>query len=175
MVEENEKEEDINLNEDNFTFADFMRDACTENGESMSFSQAPIRPRGPPTQSDRSSKKKRKSSSFGDVAKAIKDASQFIGEKIEMSPIRLSRAIDEEMNDKHMRLNEEIMKTTILSMVEHHRAARIILGDSTLVSFLFSLPDEEKDAWMRALLIGSINIFFEYFYNRLGTITFLDD
>ena len=41
-------------------------------------------------------------------------------------------------------------------MVECDRAASMILDDSALVSYLFSLPDEEKDAWMRALLIGSI-------------------
>ncbi|KAF4356152.1 hypothetical protein F8388_012302 [Cannabis sativa] len=70
--------------------------------------------RAPPIQSDGSSKKKQKSSSLGDIAEAIKDASQFIGEKIEMSSVRLSRAIGVEMNDKQMRVNEEIMRTTLL-------------------------------------------------------------
>ncbi|KAF4355543.1 hypothetical protein F8388_003124 [Cannabis sativa] len=124
--------------------------------QSMSFSQAQNGPRAPPIQSDGSSKKKRKSSSLGDIAEAIKDASQFIGEKIEMSSVRLSRAIGEEMNDKQMRVNEEIMRTTLLPMMDRHRAARMIMSDNALVSFFFSLPDEEKDHWVRALLIGAI-------------------
>ncbi|KAF4390930.1 hypothetical protein G4B88_030608 [Cannabis sativa] len=65
--------------------------------------EAYYRPRAPPIQSDGSSKKKQKSSSLGDIAEAIKDASQFIGEKIEMSFVRLSHAIGVEMNDKQMR------------------------------------------------------------------------
>ncbi|KAM6569170.1 hypothetical protein CsatB_017155 [Cannabis sativa] len=156
-VEENEKEDQhVNLDDDNFNFFHTMGDTYAENGESMSFSQAQNGPRAPPIQSDGSSKKKRKSSSLGDIAEAIKDASQFIGEKIEMSSVRLSRAIGEEMNDKQMRVNEEIMRTTLLPMMDRHRAARMIMSDNALVSFFFSLPDEEKDHWVRALLIGAI-------------------
>ncbi|XP_062109539.1 uncharacterized protein LOC133821022 [Humulus lupulus] len=107
-VEENEKEDNVNVDEDNFNFFDTMGDTYVENGESMSFSQVQNGPRAPPTQSYGSLKRKRKSESYGDIAEAIKDASQFTGEKIEMSYVRLSHAIGEEMNDKNMRLNEEI-------------------------------------------------------------------
>ncbi|XP_062085355.1 uncharacterized protein At2g29880-like [Humulus lupulus] len=57
-VEENEKEDNANVDEDNFNFFDTMGNTYAENGESMSFSQAQNGPRAPPTQSDGSSKRK---------------------------------------------------------------------------------------------------------------------
>ena len=55
-----------------------------------------------------------------------------------------------------MRLREELEKTTTLTTLERQKAARMIMQDNRLMSYFFSLPEDGKDEWVRALLTGAI-------------------
>lgn len=134
-----------------------VEDAKDENVEleSMSFSQYG-QEEMPQTQSADSSKKKRKIENFEEISKAIKDAAQILAVEIKDSFARLSGAIGQEMAEKQKGLNGELIRTTALTMRERHKATRLITHDNASVNIFFSLPDEEKEEWVRALLNGSI-------------------
>ncbi|KAL5549408.1 hypothetical protein UlMin_004639 [Ulmus minor] len=130
-------EENIN-NTENMAYVD------VENGEFMSFSQAP---QFPQSQSDGSSKKKRKRS-LDDIGEAIKEA---------------ACAIAKEMKDSSTHLmNQELMRTTLLDMFERHEAILLITRDIRTLNAFTSVGDEEKAAWVRALLDGLLK-FDEYY------------
>ncbi|KAL5570021.1 hypothetical protein UlMin_026596 [Ulmus minor] len=136
-------EENINNNES-------MAYVDAENGEFMSFSQAP---QFPQSKSDGSSKKKRKRSS--DDIGAIKEAACAIAKEMKDSSIRISEAmIDKEINERQMGVNQELMRTTLLDMFERHKAILLITRDIQTLNAFTNVGDEEKDAWVRALLDG---------------------
>ncbi|KAK1561061.1 hypothetical protein Q3G72_033985 [Acer saccharum] len=75
---------------------------------------------------------------------------------IEKSSARLSKAIGEDLNEKHMQLGEELSRTTTLTIMERHKVFRLIVQDNALVSYFFSHPDELKDDWAKGILAGTI-------------------
>ncbi|KAK2653535.1 hypothetical protein Ddye_013391 [Dipteronia dyeriana] len=75
---------------------------------------------------------------------------------IEKSSARLSKAIGEDLNEKHMQLGNELSRTTTLTIMERHKVFRLIMQDNALVSYFFSLPDELKDDWAKGILDGTI-------------------
>ncbi|KAK1566721.1 hypothetical protein Q3G72_003358 [Acer saccharum] len=91
------------------------------------------------------------------VSKASKRKSTMtLAAVIEKSFARLSKAIDEDLNDKHMQLGEELSKTTTLTIMERHKVYQLIVQDNALVSYFFSLPDELKDDWAKGILTRTI-------------------
>uniref|UniRef100_A0A803R944 Uncharacterized protein n=1 Tax=Cannabis sativa TaxID=3483 RepID=A0A803R944_CANSA len=61
------------------------------------------------TQSDGSSKKKRKAANHEELSNALTQSLLF-SEVIEKASIRLSKAIGEDLNEKHMQLCERVRK-----------------------------------------------------------------
>ncbi|KAL5553006.1 hypothetical protein UlMin_040407 [Ulmus minor] len=122
-AEEIIREASNNIFEENINNTESMAYVDAENGEFMSFSQAP---QFPQSQSNGSSKKKRKRSS-DDIREAIKEAACSIAKEMKDSSTRLSEAmIDKEINERQMRVNQEMMRTTLLDMFERHKAILLI-------------------------------------------------
>ncbi|PON78443.1 hypothetical protein PanWU01x14_020810, partial [Parasponia andersonii] len=105
-----------------------MGDVEADNLELMSFSQASQIPQ---SRSDGSSARKRKSRGSDDLGEAIKKTALVIAKEIKESSTRLSDAINEkEMNERQMRINEELIRITYLDMLERHKATILITGDA---------------------------------------------
>ncbi|KAK1562788.1 hypothetical protein Q3G72_017129 [Acer saccharum] len=68
---------------------------------------------------------------------------------IEKSSARLNKAIGDDLNEKHMQLGEELLRTTALTIMERHKVFRLIVQDNALVSYFFSLLNELKDDWAK--------------------------
>ncbi|TXG62851.1 hypothetical protein EZV62_009845 [Acer yangbiense] len=92
----------------------------------------------------------------GDLAAALTESTMTLAAVIEKSSARLSKAIVEDLNDKHMQLGEELSRTTTLTIMDRHKVYRLIVQDNALVSYFFSLPDELKDDWAKGILAGTI-------------------
>ncbi|KAL5554074.1 hypothetical protein UlMin_041475 [Ulmus minor] len=107
-------------------------------------------------ENDGSSKKKRKRSS-DDIGEAIKEAACAIAKEMKDSSTRLSGAmIDKEINERQMGVNQELIRTTLLDMFERHKAILLITHDIRTLNAFTNVGDEEKDAWVRALLDGHL-------------------
>ncbi|KAL5574249.1 hypothetical protein UlMin_023846 [Ulmus minor] len=136
--------ENNDMSEDNINNTENMGFADAKNSEFMSQSR-----------SDGSSKRKKRSKSTNDLEEAIKDAAYAIAKEMKDSSTRLSEAmIDKEMNERQMGVNDELMRTTWLNMLERHKAALLITRDTRTLNAFTSMKDDEKDVWIRALLDG---------------------
>ncbi|KAL5549429.1 hypothetical protein UlMin_004660 [Ulmus minor] len=132
-----------------------MKNASDNNVDDQFVSPAPKRSQ---SQTECSSKYKRqkKSKSTGDLVDTIKESTLALAAVIEKSFSRLSKAMGEDMNEKHTKLGEELSKTTTLSIMECHKVFKLIVQDNAMVSYFFSLPDELKDDWVKGILAGTI-------------------
>ncbi|KAF4381917.1 hypothetical protein F8388_000611 [Cannabis sativa] len=149
IVEELEtKKENTTLGEDDFSNANNVDEV-----ESMSVSDA-TRGAQSHTQSDGSSKKKRKVANHEELSNALTQSACIIAEVIEKASIRLSKAIG--LNEKHMQLEKELERTTTLTTAQRHKVARMIMQDNALVSYIFSVPNDEKDELARVLFNSSL-------------------
>ena len=148
-------EEEVNLDEEDLENTENVMG--TDEVQSMSCSEAPkIAQSQSQSQSEESSKKKRKRSTYREPYKALKESSYVIANVIEKASVRLSKAIGEDINEKHMQLGKELERTTTLTTMERHKVARMIMQDNAMVSYFFSVPDDGRDEWVRALLNGTI-------------------
>ncbi|KAL5550457.1 hypothetical protein UlMin_000633 [Ulmus minor] len=94
--------ENNDMSEDNINNTENMRFADAENVEFMSQSR-----------SDDSSKRKKRSKSTDDIRETIKEVAYAIAKEMKDSSTRLGEAmIDKEMNERQMRVNDELMRTT---------------------------------------------------------------
>ena len=121
----------MHLDEDSFDSSNMMG---TNEAQSMSFSEAGRRHQA---QSSGSTKKKKKGTDYGQFYKAMEESSYVLTSAIEKSTTCLSLAIGEDITDKHMRLQEELEKTTMLTILERHKATRMIMQDKSLMSYCF--------------------------------------
>ena len=144
------EEENTTLGEDDFNYANNVDEV-----PSMSVSDA-TRGAQSHTQSDGSSKKKRKTVNHEELSDALTQSACIIAREIEKASIRLSKAIGEDMNENHMQLGKELERTTTLTTAQRHKVARMIMQDNALVSYFFSVPDNEKDEWVTLLLDDSL-------------------
>ena len=80
-----------------------------------------------------------------------------------------------------MGVNQELMRTTLLDMFERHKAILLITCDIRTLNAFTSVGDEDKDAWVRALLDGHLEFdeyyevaltYVRYFYGPLCTVTY---
>lgn len=140
VVEKIEKErgDDINIADDCINSIHNMMGV--DETQSMSFSQTSAIP-----QSQGSSKKKRKSTNNTEAYEAIKESFSLLAGVIEKASERLSRAIGKYMMEKHSRIRDELQRTTTINTMEHHKVAHMMIKDDALVSYFFSIPDDERD------------------------------
>ncbi|KAF4350561.1 hypothetical protein F8388_007129 [Cannabis sativa] len=141
VVEELEAEKkNTTLGGDDFSSANNLDEV-----ESMSVSNT-TRGAQSHTQLDGSSKKKRKAANHEELSMHLHN--QLV--------LTQSKAIGEDLNEKHMQLGKELEMTTTLTTAQRHKVARMIMQDNALVSYFFSVPDDENDEWARLLFDGSL-------------------
>lgn len=155
VVEDLDKgEDDIHHDDEAFNSVENM--VGGDEAQSMYFSQASAVPQTQ-SHSQGSSKKKRKNTgNSGDAYEALKESSNLIAGVIEKASEHLSRAIGEDIMEKHSQLRAELERTTTISTIERHKAARLIMKDDATVCYFFSVPDQERDEWVKALLAGEL-------------------
>ena len=57
---------------------------------------------------------------------------------------------------KQIEVNNELIRTTNLSMINPHKACSLIIHDIATLKFFWGLPDEEKEEWVLAKLANRI-------------------
>ena len=57
---------------------------------------------------------------------------------------------------KQTGVNDELIRTTNLSMINRHKACSLIIRDNATLNFFWGLPDEEKYEWVFAKLANKI-------------------
>lgn len=63
----------------------------------------------------------------------------------QMSSNVVSRAMEQEINDKQVELSEELKKISVLTTVERRRATTHIGRDSVALNIFYSLCDEDRE------------------------------
>ncbi|KAL5574094.1 hypothetical protein UlMin_023691 [Ulmus minor] len=147
--------EDYPGDDADFNSSNNMKNASDNNVDDQFISLAPKRSQSQTECSSRYRKQK-KSKSIGDLVDTIKESTLTRAAVIEKSYARLSKAMGEDMNKKHMKLGKELSKTTTLSIMERHKVFKLIVQDNAMISCFFNLPDELKDDWVKGMLVGTI-------------------
>ena len=82
----------------------------------------------------------------------------IIGSKIEEATNTFSRVlgVDLDIAVKRDKINEEFRKLSNLSRIECHRALLAIARDHEQIAYFFTLEDEEKEDFVKALLRGDL-------------------
>ena len=52
------------------------------------------------------------------------------------------------------RINQELSKVVGLTIKERHMATKLIVCQHELIDVFFSMPDEEKEEWVKGLVNG---------------------
>ena len=71
------------------------------------------------------------------IAKEMKELSTHLSDAINVG----------EMNERHMGVNEELIRTTYLDIMERHKATLLITRDTCTLNVFSGLRDDEKDIW----------------------------
>ncbi|KAA8541127.1 hypothetical protein F0562_025127 [Nyssa sinensis] len=79
-----------------------------------------------------------------------------MGREIKESTIKLTEAMayDVTVAAKRVRINEELLKLPTISMFERHKATLQIARDHETTYVFFTIADDEKEEWVKALLRG---------------------
>ncbi|KAG6482290.1 hypothetical protein ZIOFF_058921 [Zingiber officinale] len=106
---------------------------------------------------ENSKPKRRKTESTKDLSLVIREAIAILGEELNNASNRLSKALEyDEGVEKRMKVNEVLTKLPGLSMLERHKATRKIGCDRETTDIFVTIPDDEKEAFVKALLSGDI-------------------
>ncbi|KAG6497149.1 hypothetical protein ZIOFF_045037 [Zingiber officinale] len=106
---------------------------------------------------ENSKPKRRKTESTKDLSRVIREATTILGEELYNASNRLSKALEyDEGTEKRMKINEVLTKLLGLSMLERHKATRKIGCDRETTYIFFTIPDDEKEVFVKALLSGDI-------------------
>ncbi|KAG6532808.1 hypothetical protein ZIOFF_006661 [Zingiber officinale] len=106
---------------------------------------------------ENSKPKRRKTESTKDLSQVIREATTILGEELNNANNRLSKALEyDEGAEKRMKVNKVLTKLPGLSMLERHKATRKIGCDRETTDIFFTIPDDEKEAFVKALLSGDI-------------------
>ena len=101
-------------------------------------------------------KKRRKI--FEPIIQGITDAATVIANQIKASTEIFSKTIS--MNlivfEAKKKVDEEIKKLPGITMSEHFKAVRNITQDDDKTIVFFAVADDEKEEWVKAVLIGDI-------------------
>ena len=57
------------------------------------------------------------------------------------------------------RVNEELSKVVGLIIKERHKATKLIVCQHELIDVFFSVPDEEKEEWVKGIINGDFGVF----------------
>uniref|UniRef100_A0A2N9IVH8 Myb/SANT-like domain-containing protein n=1 Tax=Fagus sylvatica TaxID=28930 RepID=A0A2N9IVH8_FAGSY len=57
-------------------------------------------------------------------------------------------------SENRSRINEELSKVVGLTIKERHKATKLIVCQHELIDVFFSVPDEEKEEWVKGLING---------------------
>ncbi|KAK1586788.1 hypothetical protein Q3G72_006137 [Acer saccharum] len=101
MEEEQLQNEEGDYNLDGNASAENVDNASNNNVDIQFVSKSSKRSQSQ-TESSSTSKKQRKSKSSGDLAEALTESTATLAAVIEKSSTRLSKAIGEDLNEKHM-------------------------------------------------------------------------
>ncbi|KAA8519285.1 hypothetical protein F0562_013541 [Nyssa sinensis] len=132
-------------------------DGLDENDASLSF--APTH--NTKTSSEECSSQRRRklrSRSNDNLLEAIKEVGLTMGKEIKESTIKLIEAMgyDVAVAEKRVRINEELLKLPTISMFERHKATLQIARDHKTTDVFFTIADDKKEEWVKALLRGDI-------------------
>ncbi|XP_042401207.1 uncharacterized protein LOC121991264 [Zingiber officinale] len=106
---------------------------------------------------ENSKPKRRKTESTKDLSQVIREATAILGEELNNASNRLSKALEyDEGTEKRMKINEVLTKLPGLSMLERHKATRKIGCDRETTDIFFTIPDDEKEVFVKVLLNGDI-------------------
>ncbi|KAL5570749.1 hypothetical protein UlMin_020346 [Ulmus minor] len=147
--------EDYPSDDADFNGSDNMKNVSDNNVDDQFISPTPKRSQSQTECSSRYNKQK-KSKRTEDLVDTIKESTLALATVIEKSSTRLSKAMGEDMNEKHMKLGKALSKTTTLSTMESHKIFKLIEQENAMVSYLFSLFDELKVDWVKGMLAGTI-------------------
>ncbi|KAA8547083.1 hypothetical protein F0562_003512 [Nyssa sinensis] len=130
------------------------RDELGENDASLSF--APTHNTKTSSEECSSQRRRRRSRSNDNLLEAIKEVGLAMGREIKESTIKLTEAMsyDVTVAARRVRINEELLKLSIISMFERHKETLQIARDHEIVDVLFTVADDEKEEWVKALLRG---------------------
>ncbi|KAA8547256.1 hypothetical protein F0562_003881 [Nyssa sinensis] len=103
-------------------------------------------------------RRRRRSHSNDNLLEAIKEVGLALGREIKESTIKLTKAMgyDVAVAENRVRINEESLKLPTISMFERHKATLQIARDQETTVFFFTIADDEKAKWVKALLRGDI-------------------
>ncbi|KAA8522293.1 hypothetical protein F0562_012966 [Nyssa sinensis] len=126
-----------------------------ENDASLSF---PLTHNTKTSSEECSSQRRRRSRSNDNLLEAIKEVGLAMGKEIKESTIKLTEAMgyDVIVAVKRWRINEELLKLPTISMFERHKATLQIARDHETTDVFFTIADDEKEEWVKALLRGDI-------------------
>ena len=57
-------------------------------------------------------------------------------------------------SENRSRINQELSKVVGLTIKERHKATKLIVCQHELIDVFFSVPDEEKEEWVKGLING---------------------
>ncbi|KAA8547407.1 hypothetical protein F0562_003729 [Nyssa sinensis] len=105
-----------------------------------------------------SSQKRRRSRSNDNLLEAFKEVGLAMGSEIKESTIKLTEAMgyDVTVTAKKVKINEELLKLPTISMFERHKSTLQIARDHETTDVFFTIADDEKEEWVKALLRGDI-------------------
>ena len=92
--------------------------------------------------------------SMNEMAKAF--GSFFEDTKGKMADVAQRIGFDHDMATERRKVNGELTQLLTLSKNERLKAASMIVNHPHRVDLFFSLPDDEKEDWVRLLLAGEI-------------------
>ncbi|KAA8541963.1 hypothetical protein F0562_023115 [Nyssa sinensis] len=131
-------------------------DGLDENDASLSF--APTHNTRTSSEEYSSQRRRRRSRSNDSFLEAIKEVGLAMGREIKESTIKLTEVMgyDVTVAAKRVRINDELLKLPTISMFERHKATLQIARDHETTDVFFTIADDEKEEWVKALLRGDI-------------------
>ena len=86
---------------------------------------------------------------------AMKEVASMLGSQLKDASDNLSKAVIGTIaSENRSRINEELSKVVGLTIKERHKATKLIVCQHELIDVFFSVPDEEKEEWVKGLING---------------------
>ena len=105
-----------------------------------------------------SQRRKRNRRNSDNLLEAIKKVGVIMGKEMRESTKKLIEVLgyDVAVAEKRVKINEELLKIPAISMFERHKATLKIARDHETTDIFFTIDDDEKEEWVKALLKGNI-------------------
>uniref|UniRef100_A0A2N9H846 Myb/SANT-like domain-containing protein n=1 Tax=Fagus sylvatica TaxID=28930 RepID=A0A2N9H846_FAGSY len=100
-------------------------------------------------------RKKKGQNNEDNMMQVMKEVASMLGSQLKDASDNLSKAvIGTIMSENRSRINEELSKVVGLTIKERHKATKLIVCQHELIDVFFSVPDEEKEEWVKGLING---------------------